>query len=207
MEQKIVLVPPHGMPKNFIPLASFSMVTMMLVIGILLAASYMGRLRRGLAFFIPDDFFTTVLFMTFFIMFLIFLVAVITANQELIWAHAPQQGEIRLEDWYYGTPVFIRRYPIKEVAGIRVWWQRTHSGSGRPVTDHPGWWKAALVLWNGKSIHLHSERGGPEHPPVDWLARFEHACRVSGVELKCEPVPQRAQPPIASIVNSLKRRQ
>lgn len=204
MEQKIVLVPRQGIPRSFMLLVGFAVGTMVLVIGALLAASYAGTARRGLSFSIPDDFFTTVFIMTLVMLFLIVLVAVISTNQELIWVHAAKNGEIRLEDWYYGTPVFTRRYPIKDVSGIRIWWQHTHSGSGKPVTDRPGWWKATLVFWNGKSIHLHSERGGPEHPPVDWLDRFEHACRVSGVELKREPVKNHV-PPTSRIVNRLKR--
>lgn len=207
MEQKIVIVPRQELPRNLLLIIGFAVMIMLLVIGALLAASYMGAMRRGLAFTIPDDFFTTVLIMTVIMLFLIVLGAVISANQEMLWVHAPKDGKIRLEDWYYGTPVFTRRYPIKDVAGIRVWWQRSHSGSGKPVTDHPGWWKAALVFWNGKSIHLHSERGGPEHPPVDWLERFAHACRVSGVELKRELIPPAAQPPAARIINRLKRGQ
>ena len=204
MEQKVVIVPRQAMPRNFLLVVGFAVIIMLLVIGALLAASYMGAMRRGLAFSIPDDFFTTVFVMTLIMLFLIVLVAIISTNQELLWVHAPKTGEIRLEDWYYGTPVFTRRYPIKDVAGIRVWWQRTHSGSGKPVTDHPGWWKAALVFWDGKSIHLHSERGEPEHPPVDWLERFEHACRTSGVELKQDPV-KRSIPPTTRIINRLKR--
>lgn len=203
MEQKIVLVPRQGMPRSFLLMVGFALFTMVLVIGVLLAAGYMGAMRRGLEFSIPDDFFTTVLIMTLIMLFLIVLVAIISANQELLWVHSPKKSEIRLEDWYYGTPVFTRRYPIKDVAGIRVWWQRTHFGSGKPVTDNPGWWKAALVFWNGKSIHLHSERGEPGHPPVDWLERFEHACRVSGLELKREPVKNHVRP-TSRIINRLK---
>lgn len=204
MEQKIVIVPRQEMPRNILLVVVFALVTLLIVIGALLAAGYMGAMRRGLAFSIPDDFFTTVLIMTLAMLFLIVLVAVISANQELLWVYAPKNSEIRLEDWYYGTPVFTRRYPIKDVAGIRVWWQRTHSGSGRPVTENPGWWKAALVFWNGKSIPLHSERGSPEHPPVDWLERLEHACRISGVELKQEPVKNNV-PATTRIINRLKR--
>ena len=204
MEQKIVIVPRRGIPRSFMMMVGFAVVTMVLAIGALLAASYMGRMRRGLPFSIPDDFFTTILLMTLVILFLIVLFAVISTNHELIWVYAPKNGEIRLENWYYGTPVFTRRYPIKDVAGIRVWWQHTHSGSGKPVTDNPGWWKAALVFWNGKSIHLHGERGGPEHPPVDWVERFEHACRISGMELKQE-LARNNVPPTTRIINRLKR--
>ena len=208
MEQKIVIVPRQGLPRNFLLGVGIAFLTMLIVTGALLAASFMGAMRRGLVFSIPNDFFTTLLIMTVIMLFLIVLVAIVSANQELLWVHAPKNGEIRLEDWYYGTPVFTRRYPIKDVAGIRVWWQPTHSGSGKLVTNNPGWWMAALILWNGKSIHLHGERSGPEHPPVDWLERFQHACRVSGVELKQEPVGGKVPPaehPTTSIINRLKR--
>lgn len=204
--QRIVLIPRSVKLENLPLMFGIPVIAIFILLGTFWAIDYVPMRNLNRTFALPDNFFTIFLIMTLFITLLFAFVALISFNHELIWAHDPAKGEIRLEDWYYGTPVFSRRYPLKDVAGIRIWWQQSYLG-GAPVTSNPGWWMAALVLWSGKSIHLHGERGGPRHPPVEWLERFEHACRVSGLELKREPVPPRDQNPIAKIINRQRRGQ